>query len=81
VTRYTEGFNGFVTSTAAPVASGGSTSPGGAFTRWNYIAFSRRTPFPDIHACRVFGIALPTFPWQDSPLMASSSLPYFTVFY
>ncbi|WP_235548407.1 hypothetical protein, partial [Noviherbaspirillum sp. Root189] len=38
------GFSGFVTSTAAPVASGGSTSPGGASTRWNYIALSRRTP-------------------------------------
>jgi hypothetical protein len=44
VARFTEGFSGFVTSTAAPVASGGSTSPGGACTRWNNIAFSRRTP-------------------------------------
>jgi len=39
-----EGFSGFVTSTTAPVASGGSTSPGGPFTHWNNIAFSRRTP-------------------------------------
>jgi hypothetical protein len=44
VARFTEGFSGFVTSTAAPVASGGSTSPGGACTHWNNIAFSRRTP-------------------------------------
>jgi hypothetical protein len=44
VTRFTEGFSGFVTSTAALVASGGSTSPGGACTRCNSIAFSRRTP-------------------------------------
>jgi hypothetical protein len=39
-----EGFSGFVTSTTAPVASGGSTSPDGPFTHWNNIAFSRRTP-------------------------------------
>jgi hypothetical protein len=44
VTRYTEGFSGFVTSTAAPVASGGSTSPSGTCTHWNNTAFSRRTP-------------------------------------
>ncbi|HYD62880.1 MAG TPA: hypothetical protein VEC35_21175, partial [Noviherbaspirillum sp.] len=44
VARITEGFSRFVTSTTAPVASGGSTSPGGACTRWNYIALSRRTP-------------------------------------
>jgi hypothetical protein len=44
VARFTEGFSGFVTSTAAPVASGWSTSPGGPFTHWNNIAFSRRTP-------------------------------------
>ena len=44
VTRFTEGFSRFVASTAAPVASGGSTSPGGACTHWNNIAFSRRTP-------------------------------------
>jgi hypothetical protein len=43
-----EGFSGFVTSTTAPVASGGSTSPGGPFTHWNNIAFSRRTPEADL---------------------------------
>ena len=44
VARFTEGFSRFVTSTTSSVASGGSTSPGGACTRWNYIALSRRTP-------------------------------------
>jgi hypothetical protein len=48
VARFTEGFSGFVTSTAAPVASGGSTSPGGPFTHWNNIAFSRRTPKAEV---------------------------------
>ena len=48
VARFTEGFSGFVTSTAAPVASGGSTSPGGVCTRWNNIAFSRRTPKTEV---------------------------------
>jgi hypothetical protein len=43
-----EGFSGFVTSTTAPVASGGSTSPGGPFTHWNNIAFSQRTPKPEV---------------------------------
>jgi hypothetical protein len=38
------GFSDFVASAAAPVASGGSTSPGGAFTHWNNTALSRRTP-------------------------------------
>ena len=42
-----EGFSGFVTSTTASVASGGSTSPGGPFTHWNNIAFSRRTRIAD----------------------------------
>jgi hypothetical protein len=50
VTRFTEGFSRFVTSTAAPVASGGSTSPGGVCTHWNNIAFSRRTPIADLYA-------------------------------
>jgi len=31
---FTEGFNRFVTSTVAPVASGWSISPGGTFTHW-----------------------------------------------
>ncbi|MBN6740967.1 hypothetical protein JKG47_10560, partial [Acidithiobacillus sp. MC6.1] len=34
VTRLPEGFSHFVTSIAAPVASGWSTWPGGACTRW-----------------------------------------------
>jgi len=29
----------------APVASGWSISPGGAFTHWKSAAFARRTPF------------------------------------
>jgi hypothetical protein len=44
VTRFAEGFSRFVTSTAASVASGGSTSPGGTCTHWTNIALSRRTP-------------------------------------
>jgi len=50
MTRFTEGFSGFVTSTAAPIAFGGSTSSGGACTRWNSIAASRRTPIMDNQA-------------------------------
>jgi len=34
VTRFTEGFNRFVTSTIAPVASGLERVPGGACTHW-----------------------------------------------
>jgi hypothetical protein len=35
-----EGFDGFVTSTAAPIASGWSDQlPGGAFTRWETNTF------------------------------------------
>jgi len=30
----------------APVASGWSISPGGAFTHWKSAAFARRTPIP-----------------------------------
>ena len=39
-----EGFSHFVTSMTAPVASGGSISPGGAFTHWKSAALARRTP-------------------------------------
>lgn len=42
--RYTKSFSGFVTSAAAPVASGWSTSSNGPFTRWNTTTLSRRTP-------------------------------------
>ena len=31
----------------APVASGWSISPGGAFTHWKSAAFARRTPYAD----------------------------------
>ena len=51
-THIPEGFNGFVTSAVAPVASGGSTSPGGTFTHWNNTAFSRRTPKAVGRHCR-----------------------------
>jgi len=37
---YIEGFNGFVTSTVTPIASGWSDElPGGAFTRWKTNTF------------------------------------------
>jgi hypothetical protein len=77
VARFTEGFSGFVTSTATPVASGGSTSPGGACTHWNNIAFSRRTPEADyrgrkkiarvIHKMCVIatGSRIPARPWKS----------------
>ena len=39
-----EGFSHFVTSMTAPVASGWSISPGGAFTHWKSAALARRTP-------------------------------------
>jgi hypothetical protein len=39
-----EGFVGFVTSTAAPIASGWNDQlPGGAYTRWESNTFPRRT--------------------------------------
>lgn len=44
VARYTEGFNRFVPSAVAPVASGWSILPGGIFTHWESAAFPRRTP-------------------------------------
>jgi hypothetical protein len=34
VARYIEGFSHFVTSMTAPITSGWSISPGGAFTHW-----------------------------------------------
>jgi hypothetical protein len=36
---FTEGFNRFVTSTVAPVASGWSISPGGTLTHWKAPPF------------------------------------------
>jgi len=42
--RFTGGFNRFVTSTVAPVASGWSISPGGIYTHWENAALPRRTP-------------------------------------
>uniref|UniRef100_Q47I86 Uncharacterized protein n=1 Tax=Dechloromonas aromatica (strain RCB) TaxID=159087 RepID=Q47I86_DECAR len=45
-----EGFSHFVTSMTAPVASGWSISPGGAFTHWKSAAFARRTPVADLLA-------------------------------
>ena len=45
-----EGFSHFVTSIAAPVASGWSISPGGACTHWKSAAFARRTPRRDLRA-------------------------------
>jgi hypothetical protein len=49
VAHYTEGFNRFVASTVAPVASGWSILPGGAFTHWENAALSRRTPGAVVH--------------------------------
>jgi len=42
--RFTGGFNHFVASTVAPVASGWSRLPGGTFTHWESAALTRRTP-------------------------------------
>ena len=42
MTSYTEGFSHFVTSMTAPVASGWSVSPGGAFTHWKAPPFTAR---------------------------------------
>ncbi len=42
--RFTGGFNRFVTSTVAPVASGWSRLPGGTCTHWESAALTRRTP-------------------------------------
>jgi hypothetical protein len=53
VARLTEGFNHFVTSIVAPVASGWSKLPGGAFTHWKSAAFARRTPRADIRGGKV----------------------------
>jgi len=49
VTRFTGGFNRFVTSTVAPVASGWSSLPGGTLTHWESAALPRRTPGADMH--------------------------------
>jgi hypothetical protein len=46
VTRLPEGFNHFVSSMIAPVASGWSISPGGAYTRW------KAPPFHGAHPLR-----------------------------
>ena len=43
VARYTEGFSHFVTSMTAPVASGGSESPGGSHTHWKAPPFTVHT--------------------------------------
>ena len=43
VTCYTEGFNHFVTSMTAPVASGWSVSPGGTCTHWKAPPFTAHT--------------------------------------
>ena len=50
--RFTAGFNRFVTSTVAPVASGWSRLPGGIFTHWESAALSRRTPKADVNIRR-----------------------------
>jgi hypothetical protein len=41
---FTEGFNRFVTSTVAPVASGWSISPGGTSTHWKAPPFHGAPP-------------------------------------
>jgi len=46
--RFTGGFNRFVTSTVAPVASGWSRLPGGTLTHWESAALTRRTPEADV---------------------------------
>jgi hypothetical protein len=46
----TKGFNYFVTSIVAPVASGWSILPGGLFTHWESAAFPRRTPKPEVQS-------------------------------
>src|SRR6516162_8614140 len=43
VARYIEGFSHFVTSMTAPVASGGSESPGGSHTHWKAPPFTAHT--------------------------------------
>src|SRR5689334_5674282 len=45
-----EGFSHFVTSMTAPIASGGSESPGGACTHW------KAPPFHGAHPLRIFKI-------------------------
>src|ERR1700731_3640539 len=50
VTSYTEGFSHFVTSMTAPVASGWSVWPGGAYTHWKAPpchGARKWRPFPD----------------------------------
>jgi len=58
---FTEGFNRFVTSTVAPVASGWSISPGGTLTHWKAPPFHgaprKRTP-----------IDRPLVKWRAKPL-------------
>ena len=51
--RFTGGFNRFVTSTVAPVASGWSRLPGGIFTHWESAAVARRTPKAEIQHAKI----------------------------
>ena len=48
VTRFTGGFNRFVTSTVAPIASGWSSRRVGLSPTGKSAAFSRRTPIADV---------------------------------
>ena len=75
--RFTEGFNRFVTSTVAPVASGWSSLPGGTLTHWESAALTRRTPAADVHPGGLTGQVHILAPQPDAsvtPRIANSLL-------
>src|SRR5262249_14205473 len=66
---FTEGFNRFVTSTVAPVASGWSISPGGTLTHW------KAPPFPGAPRKRTLRGRRSGQPRSGLPARASSGHP------
>ncbi len=56
--RFTGGFNRFVASTVAPVASGWSRLPGGILTHWESAALPRRTPKAAVQDTLARGVSL-----------------------
>jgi hypothetical protein len=70
-----EGFSHFVTSMTAPIASGGSESPGGACTHWKappcHGAHPTETLTPEVAATR--NAAFPATVWSAAPSVEMST--------
>ncbi len=69
VARYIEGFSHFVTSMTAPITSGWSISPGGAFTHWKAPPLHGAHPLQSLDFAN-FGrpvlLLLRTVAWHES---------------